>query len=300
MSALDMRERFATTASELLDSDDSAAVVLAEISASAFDAAAARHPNRVINVGIREQLAINLAAGMALTGMRPMVHTFASFLIERGFEQIKLGFAHQGVGGVLVSAGASYDYASSGSTHQAPADVALMDSIPDATIHVAGHADEVDTLLRAAVGSNRLSYLRTSTTQNARPMPIDGAGLMVVVRRGTRGTVVAVGPMLDPVLSATQGLDLTVLYAATVRPFDADTLVATLTTPEVILVEPYLAGTSTRCITEALAHLPHRVLGLGVGRSELRRYGNPAEHAAAHGLDPAGIGQSITVFLRDH
>jgi hypothetical protein len=51
-----MRERFISTAAELLDHDPRLAVVLADISADQFAGAAARHPDRVINVGIREQL----------------------------------------------------------------------------------------------------------------------------------------------------------------------------------------------------------------------------------------------------
>ncbi|MBC7560791.1 MAG: transketolase [Dermatophilaceae bacterium] len=292
-----MRERFAATACKLLDQDRSVAVVLADISASMFAEAAARHPDRVVNVGIREQLLVNVGAGMAMTGMRPVVHTFATFLVERGFEQVKLGFAHQGVGGVLVSAGASYDMSRGGRTHQAPGDVALLDTLPDWTIHVPGHPDEVDTLLRGAVAGDGMVYLRTSTQQNTAPMPVDGSGTMMVVRRGSGGTVVAVGPMLDPVLSATEGIDVTVLYATTVRPFDAQTLISTLGSAEVILVEPYLAGTSTRCVAEALAHVSHRVLGLGVPRVELRRYGRPEEHAAALGLDAAGVCRRVTSFL---
>lgn len=297
MSDLAMRERFAATASELLDQDRSVAVVLADISVSMFAEAAARHPDRVVNVGIREQLLVNVGAGMAMTGMRPVVHTFATFLVERGFEQVKLGFAHQGVGGVLVSAGASYDVSRGGRTHQAPGDVALLDTLPDWTIHVPGHPDEVDTLLRAAVAGDGMVYLRTSTQQNIQPMPVDGSGRMMTVRRGSRGTVVAVGPMLDQVLSATEGIDVTVLYATTVRPFDAQTLISTLGSPDVILVEPYLAGTSTRCVAESLAHVSHRVLGLGVPRAELRRYGRPEEHTAALGLDAAGVRRSVTSFL---
>ena len=297
MSDLAMRERFAATACKLLDQDRSVAVVLADISASMFAEAAARHPDRVVNVGIREQLLVNVGAGMAMTGMRPVVHTFATFLVERGFEQVKLGFAHQGVGGVLVSAGASYDMSRGGRTHQAPGDVALLDTLPDWTIHVPGHPDEVDTLLRGAVAGDGMVYLRTSTQQNTAPMPVDGSGTMMVVRRGSGGTVVAVGPMLDPVLSATEGIDVTVLYATTVRPFDAQTLISTLGSADVILVEPYLAGTSTRCVAEALAHVSHRVLGLGVPRVELRRYGRPEEHAVALGLDAAGVRRSVTSFL---
>lgn len=64
--------------------------------------------------------------------------------------------------------------------------------------------------------------------------------------------MIAVGPMLQPVLTAVTELSVTVLYAVTVRPFDAGTL---------------------------------------------RRYGTPAEHAAAHGLDPASLRKRISAFL---
>ncbi len=67
---------------------------------------------------------------------------------------------------------------------------------------------------------------------------------------------------------------------------------------DVVIVEPYLAGTSAAAAGEALVDLPHRVLGLGVGRAELRRYGTMSEHLRAHGLDPAGLRERITGFLR--
>lgn len=297
MSNLPMREQFVSTASDLLDEDPSVAVALADISAALFSRAARRHPRRVVNVGIREQLLVNVGAGMALSGMRPIIHTFATFLVERAFEQVKLGFTHQGAAGVLVSAGASYDVSRGGRTHQAPGDVALLDTLAGWRVHVPGHPAEVDTLLRSAVTSGRPVYLRTSTQQNTAPRPVDRHCQMTLVRQGAHGTIVAVGPMLDPVLAATTGLDLTVLYASTVRPFDARTLVATLAAPNVVLVEPYLTGTSARCVADALVHLPHRLLTLGVPRVELRRYGTPEEHAAQYGLDPAGIRQGLEDFL---
>lgn len=297
VNGLPMREQFAASATALLDDDPSVAVVLADISAALFSEAAGRHPQRVINVGIREQLLVDVGAGMALAGMRPVVHTFASFLVERAFEQIKLGFGHQGVAGVLVSAGASYDIAGAGRTHQAPADVALLDALPDWSIHVPGHPAELDALLRAAVSSGRPAYVRSSTQENTEPRPVDPQGGFMLVRRGSRGSVLAVGPMLDPVLAATPDMDLTVLYAATVRPFDATTLLATLDAPNVVLVEPYLAGTSAHGVAEALAHRPHRLLALGVPRTELRRYGSAQEHSAAYGLDAAGIRRSVHAFL---
>jgi transketolase len=109
---------------------------------------------------------------------------------------------------------------------------------------------------------------------------------------------VAVGPMLSPVLEAVADLDVTVAYATTVRPFDAAGLrAAEAGSGAVVLVEPYLAGTSSHAVASALASRPHRLLSLGVPLGELRRYGTPAEHAAFHGLDAAGIRRSVTGFL---
>jgi transketolase len=292
----DTRTTFAATAADLLDEDLSVALVYAEISGQYFGEAERRHPERVVNVGIREQLLVSVGAGMALTGMRPIVHTFASFLVERAFEQVKLGFNHQDVGGVLVSSGGSFDNSSGGRTHQAPGDVALIDTLPDWTVHVPGHADEVEAALRLAVAGSGRDYVRVTSQQNREAFAVR-PGTFHQVRRGAGATVVAVGPMLDPVLDAVEGLDVSVLYAGTVRPFDARGLRAVLGTPEVVLVEPYLAGTSARCVSDALSDVPHRLLSLGVGRKELRKYGHPKEHAAAHGLDAAGIRRSLTDFL---
>lgn len=296
-----MRDRFITTASRLLDEEPRLAVVLADISADGFAPARRAHPDRVINVGIREQLLVGAGAGMALTGMRPIVHTFASFLVERPFEQVKLDFGHQGVGGILVSAGGSYDWPAGGFTHMAPGDVALLDTLDGWTVHVPGHPDEAEALLRESVAGDDRVYVRLSLQANREARPVSGTAGFTVVREGRRGIVIAVGPMLDNVLAATEGLDVTVLYATTVRPFDAAGVrraAGAATSADVVLVEPYLAGTSAAAAGEALIDLPHRVLGLGVGRAELRRYGQLEEHLAAHGLDPQGLRKRITGFLR--
>ncbi|WP_369194817.1 transketolase family protein [Streptomyces djakartensis] len=293
-----MRDRFAPVVTRLLDEDPRVAVILAEIGVSGFAEAARRHPDRVVNVGIREQLLIGAAAGLALTGLRPVVHTFASFLVERPFEQVKLDLGHQDAGAVLVSAAASYDWPAGGYTHMAPGDVALLDTLDGWTVHVPGHPDEAESLLRHAVaaGDDKV-YVRLSLQSGERALPVDGARFLTV-REGRRGVVVAVGPMLDAVLDATEGLDVTVLYATTVRPFDAVALrrATEAAGTDVVLVEPYLAGTSTAAANDALSAVPHRVLGLGVGRRELRRYGRLEEHVAAHGLDAASLRERIAAF----
>jgi transketolase len=286
-----MRSRFYRVAAELLDEDPRVAVVLAEIGAGELRP----HP-RLFNVGIREQLMIGVAAGLALEGLRPFVHSYAPFLVERPFEQVKLDLVHQGVGAVLVSTGASYDGARSGRTHQAPADVALLRSLPGWTIRVPGHPDEVARYVRRAAAGDDNVYVRLSEEMNTTPTEGDG---LVVLRRGGESAplVVAVGPTLDQVLDATGDLDATIAYVSTVRPFDAAALRAALPGTDVVLVEPYLAGTSAAEVATALVDRPHRLLALGAANEELRRYGTGPEHRALHGLDVAGIRASIVSFL---
>ena len=292
-----MRQRFTRVTSEALDGDPRLAVVLADIGDDAFEQAGARlrHPHRVINVGIREQLMIGVAAGLAQEGMRPVVHSYAPFLVERPFEQIKLDLGHQDVGALLVSTGASYDASAEGRTHQAPGDVALLATLPGFSIHVPGHPDEVEELLRREFARDGRAYLRLTGETNAEARPVEE---VTVVRAGRPGDplILAVGPTLDPVLAATADLSVTVAYLSTVVPFPAAAVRALASGTAVAIVEPYLAGTSAAALADALRDEPRRLLTLGVPPIELRRYGTPEEHRRAYGLDAEGIRRSLDAF----
>nr|AXL06042.1 transketolase [uncultured bacterium] len=293
-----MRTVFIDTVIESLATDPRVVMLTADISSWSFDEARERYPDRVINVGIREQAMVSMAGGLALTGFRPVVHTYTPFLIERPFEQIKISLGHQDVGAVLVSIGGSYDDLARGRTHQAPGDVALLDTLPGWTVHVPGHEDEVEPLLKDALSGDGRVYLRLSDQVHSEAVPLSDE--FTVMRQGTAGVVVAIGPMLRQVLEATADIDVTVLYASTVRPFDRAGLRAAVdaAAPNVVLVEPYLSGTSAHEVAEALADVPHRLRSHGVRRDqEVRAYGKAADHDRLHGLDAASLAESITSFL---
>lgn len=288
----DMRGRFVRDVGELMDRDDRIVLVLAVISRGLVDEAGitSRHPGRVVDVGIREQTQIGVAGGLALEGYLPIVTGYAPFLVERPFEQVKLSLGHQGARAILASVGASWDSSGSGRTHQAPEDVGIMSTLPNWTIHVPGHADEMAALLEDARGSNESSYLRLSNDANRRPLA-GMPGRIVTLRRGNPSatTVLAVGPVADAVLAATEDLDVSVLYTTTPRPLDARTLRAATLGDDLVVVEPYLAGTSASSVAAAFADRPMRLRFHGITTPELRRYGTPSEHRAAHGLDARGI-----------
>jgi transketolase len=294
-----MRDRMGEVVNDLIETDLNTALILADISTNHFRDALQRFPNRVVNVGIMEQTAVSVAAGFALEGFHPIVHSIAPFVVERPFEQIKDDFCYQGLGGTLISIGASYDYGTDGMTHQAPGDVPILKTLPRMQVCVPGTADEFEILLRQTYNNGAPTYIRTSIQQNNISRNVR-FGELHLERAGKDGVVVAVGPTLDRTLAATKDMDLTVLYATTVVPFDERTLrkAVAKASANVILVEPYYEGALVHDVARALRAIPARIQAIGVPRRILERYGPPERLDREVGLTVDGIRARITDFLK--
>ncbi len=284
-----MRERAAATVVELFHDDPTVAVVLADVSLDLFADVLQGDPRRAVNVGIMEGTAVGVAAGFALEGFRPVVHTIAPFLAERALEQIKLDFGYQCLEGLFLTIGASYDYGTSGMTHHAPGDVAALSTVPGMEILVPGGPGEAAELVRQTYANGRPTYIRTSVAANAEDRKL-GLGGLTLVREGRDLTVIAAGPLLDRTLEAVADIDATVLYATTVVPLDGQMLrAAAAPAAEFLVVEPFYEGTLAPQVTAALAHRPARIESVGVPRRIISRYGSSEEHDRALGLDVCGI-----------
>lgn len=297
-----MRQQMVRTFTEILAADERVVALLGNISVSHFDKRLFKaRPQRIYDVGISEQAMLSMAAGLALEGMIPAVHTIAPFLVERAFEQLKDDFCYQQLGGNFISIGASYDYSTEGMTHQGSGDVQILRSLPGMRIVVPGAAEEFDTLFRSSYSDGQPTYFRLSERTNADAQPVE-FGKATLVREGTRATVIAVGPMLTATLAATEGLDVTVLYYTTVAPFDGEALRAQSGQGKhgrIALVEPFYAGTLIPEITEAMGGAPVRVEAIGVPRQLLTHYGTPEQYDESIGLTPAGIRARIERFLAE-
>ncbi|WP_405775143.1 transketolase [Streptomyces sp. NBC_01538] len=166
----------------------------------------------------------------------------------------------------------------------APEELARFAARPGWNVYVPGHAAEVRQAVLAATARGEQAYVHVPAESNAEPRPgaTDGFAL---VREGAAGVVLAVGTTLDPVLRATAGLDLAVLYTAVVRPFDEvalRTAVLAADHADVVLVEPCPRGTSAHHIAGTLIHVPHRLLALG----------------GPDGLDETELARAVREFMR--
>ncbi len=296
-----MRDRFDEVVVDLLDEDPSAVLVLAAIAAGRVLPAARRRgvADRVVDVGIREQTQVGVAGGLALEGFRPILMSYAPFVVERPFEQIKISLSHQGVDAIIVSVGASWDASTAGRTHQAPEDVAVMSTLPGWSIHVPGHEDEAEAALRSAYFDGGSHYIRLANDTNQ--APVSGMpGRIRTIRRGPSEamTVLAIGPMLDDVVAATDELDTTVLYTNVVRPIDGRTLAAATLGTDIVVVEPYLSGTSVPAVASALSDRPMRIHAVGVDDPDVAMYGTAADHRRHHRLDVPGLRERFLAVER--
>ncbi len=293
-----MRQQFVTTVSEAIANDERMVLLLGDIGVFGFRDVFAKFPDRAYNIGILEQATVSMASGLSMTGFIPVVHTIAPFLVERAYEQLKVDFGYQKQAGNFISVGASYDYASLGGTHHCPADVAILKNIPGMSVFVPGSSKEFDSLFKQAYAHNNPNYYRLSEICNETDQDVQ-FGKANVIKTGTQGTVIAVGPLLDVVTNAVADMDVTVLYYTTIHPFDAETLrAANANNSRIVICEPYFTGGITWNVMEALKPHPVTIEHIGVPHGFLSEYGSVNDHNERFGLSVPAIREKISNFIR--
>ena len=293
---MNMRQQLTATVTTLEERDERVVLLLNDIGVWAFRHLKAAYPNRVHNLGILEQASIGVSAGLALTGYIPIFHTIAPFIVERGYEQLKDDFGYQNLNGNFVSVGGSFDYSALGMTHYCPGDVGALMQIPNMQIVLPGTAKEMDRLMTEVYDNGSPTYFRLSESSNTMEHDVSFARA-IVVKQGTKATIVAVGTMLSAVMEAVADLDVTVLYYTTIRPFDRDTLLRNLPTNKILLCEPYYTGALTTEIVMTCHDQPVHLDFVGMSCEVPKTYGTVQENLAAFGMDAKSIREKTLTLM---
>jgi len=270
----------------------------------------ARFPERFVDVGIAEQHAVTAAAGMAMTGLRPVVAVYSTFF-SRAFDQANLDVGLHKLPVVLVldRAGITGD---DGPSHHGVLDMALSLSIPGMTVFAPSSAPEVEAMLATALTLDGPSVIRFPKTP-APPVAPGSEGSGLDARRVREGDgsvcILAVGKMLAAAEAAArrlsdEGIDVTVWDPRVVSRPDPAMLADAGRHAVVVTVEDGVRqGGAGMYLGDALRDsLPlgacPPIVNRGVPRTFLAQ-GKPDRILARLGLDEDGLVRTVRESLAE-
>ncbi len=262
-------------------------------------------PEQFVDVGIAEQHAVTLAAGMACDGMKPLVAIYSTFL-QRAFDQVIHDVCIQNLP-VFFCLDRAGIVGADGPTHQGMYDIAYLRCIPNLAIMAPKDEAELQRMLVTGLehtGPIAMRYPRGNgvgvplADEGWEPLPL---GKAEVLRHGDDVLLLAYGSMVYPALQAAEllsehGLDVTVVNARFVKPLDTELILplAAKIKHVVTLEEGCLMGGFGSAVAEALldADILVPVLRLGVP-DILVDHAQPDESFADLELTSAAIAERI-------
>ena len=246
------------------------------------------YPDRAFNVGIAESNMVSVAGGLASCGKIPVVASFACFLMDNAFDQIRMSVAFPEANVKLVGSHAGISIGEDGPSQMGIEDVSLACSLPGLVVMVPSDAASTRAATRAMIEYKGPTYLRIGRGKVAEIHSDEmefQIGRAITVRKGKDATIVANGLMVGAALDAAKlladkGREVRVVDMHTVKPLDEKALAA--------------AASETGAIVIAEEHLHHGGLGSVVAQAVGRLHPVPLEYvnvgdAFAESGDPEGL-----------
>lgn len=233
---------------------------------------------RAVNIGILEQATISFASGLSKVGFIPIVHTIATFMVGRAFEQLKLDFGYNQLNGNFISVGASYDYAALGCSHHCPEDINLLKNIPNMQIIVPGNSHEFDRIFSECYMKNLPKYFRLSSEENKLQCNVK-FGKGIILNQGREVTVVAVGPVLNITHDICKKLNVNLVYFTTIRPFDKKIFKRLkVKTKKILIIEPFYFGSVAEEVLNSNKDSKIKIENISIPYKFLTNYGSKKQH----------------------
>lgn len=292
-----MRRAFLKRVAEMIRQEEDTTFFTVDIGMWAIRDVLRDYPERCSNIGIYEDAMFSIAAGMARRGLVPTLFGIQPYLIERTLEQIKLDLAYQGLGVNVVGTGAAVDYSKYGYSHYCPEDAYVVKAIPGCEFIAAGSAGEFLQLFNQAYRDGKPTFFRISDHPNQNYDLDVTLGKANVLQRGQKATVIAVSIMLDAVMEACKGQDVTVLYYTTLAPFDHQTLAENCPSGNILVVEPEFQGSLLGDIHDALPGRALRIEQVGLPHEIFRNYGSYQEKMEYYGLTAEHVRQALKKIM---
>jgi transketolase len=258
-----MRTTFINTLTEEAKSNENIFIITPDLGFSVLERFRDLFPKRFLNVGIAEQNAIGVAAGLALSGKIVYVYSIVPFVTMRCFEQVRVDVAYMNTKVRLVGVGAGLSYGPAGATHHSIEDIAVMRNLPNMTVCCPGDPFEVREIVRQSVNYPGPMYIRLG--KNGEPaihienqkltigkaiQVTDGEDLIII----TTSNMLEEGKQIAESLKA-KGKSAALISMHTVKPFDTEAVLGLINRkiPIVTMEEHSIIGGLGSAVAEVIA-----------------------------------------------
>jgi transketolase len=301
-----MRNAFAKQLTDTAVDDPSVVLLSGDIGNRMFDDFKRLCPGRFFNCGVAEANMLSVAAGMAMSGLRPVVYTIAPFITVRCLEQIRVDVCYHNAPVLIVGVGGGLSYASLGPTHHSCEDIAMLRVLPRMQVICPGDAWEVRSAVKAVLANPEPTYLRLG--KKGEPLvhasePEFERGRGITIRTGKDMVVLSTGNLLPLAVEAVdrlneQGVSAGVVSLHTVKPLDCDLLTECFGSVKLVatLEEHSILGGLGGAVAEWLADQSPpqaRLLRLGTEDRFLSEAGNQSHAREQFKLDADSLVASL-------
>ncbi|KKI51931.1 transketolase family protein [Christensenella hongkongensis] len=310
MTAKACRVAFSEALLERARQDSNIVVVATDSRGSAaIGAFADELPEQFVEVGIAEQNAVGIAAGLAASGKQAFAIGPASFYSMRAAEQVKVDVAYSNVNVKIVGISGGISYGALGATHHSVQDIALMRAIPGIDVILPADANQTETLVAKLLDNPRPAYIRIGRgAVNAvyEKNPGCSIGKANILCEGGDIAILACGETLWYAIEAAnilaqEGIHATVMDLFSVKPIDREAVIdAAKKCGRILTVEEHsiyggLGGTVSEILSQECP-VPMKILGLPdthlINGSSQYLYGY-------YGLDAEGIARGAKALLAE-
>jgi transketolase len=155
-----MRTTLSSVLYERAKTDKKLFLLVSDAGFSVFEEFVEAFPDQFLNIGIAEQNAVGIAAGLALSGFKPYIYNIGPFALMRCFEQIRVDMAYMKANVKIIGAGGGFAYGPQGTTHHLIEDFAITKVLPDMVVCAPADPIEMRQLLEESFFNTSPMYIR--------------------------------------------------------------------------------------------------------------------------------------------